>query len=81
MKVRQCVLKEDVSITFTPDEIWDLIVICEGSKVFHQDNMRKHAKGTVPYEDYCKMAKSAERLQNKIIEVRNQNGVIEEIEV
>jgi hypothetical protein len=24
------VLKEDVSITFTPDEIWQLIACCEG---------------------------------------------------
>lgn len=33
MKVKQCVLKEDVSITFTPDEIWELIVCCEGGQV------------------------------------------------
>lgn len=81
MKVKQYVLKENVSITFTPDEIWELILICEGDKVFNQDNMRKHTKGTVPYEDYCAMAKSAERMQNKIIEVRKQYGVIEEVEV
>jgi hypothetical protein len=34
MKVKHYVLKEDVSITFTPDEIWGLIVICEGDKSY-----------------------------------------------
>ena len=81
MKVKQCVLKENVSITFTPEEIWELILICEGAKVFNQDNMRKYAKGTVQYVDCCRMAKSAERVQNKIISVRNKYGVIEEVEV
>ena len=37
---KQYVLKDDVSITFTPDETQQLIVICEGDKVFNKNAMR-----------------------------------------
>ena len=81
MRVKQCVLKQDVSITFTPEEIWELILICEGDKVFNQENMRKHSHGTMPYEDYHRMAESADKMQKKIMEARSQYGVIEEVEI
>ena len=81
MKVKRYVLKEDVAITFTPKEVWDLILICEGSKVFNQENMRGHSPGTMLYKDYKRMAKTAERMQNKLIEIRNSYSVIEEVEV
>ena len=55
MKLKRCVLKEDVSITFTPEEIWELILICEGSKVFNRENMRKHSPKTTYYGDYKSM--------------------------
>jgi hypothetical protein len=42
MMAKQYVLKEDVSITFTPDEIWQLIVICEGDKVLNKNAMRQY---------------------------------------
>lgn len=81
MKVKHYVLKEDVAITFTPEEVWDLILICEGDKVFNQENMRKYSPGTMLYKDHKRMAKTAERMQNKFIDIRNSYGVIEEVEV
>lgn len=80
MKMMQYVLKEDVAITFTPEEILDLILICEGDKVFNQNNMREFSKGTMPHEDYRRMAESADRMQKKIIEIRNSYSVLEEVE-
>lgn len=81
MKTKHYVLKEDVSITFTPEEIWELVLICEGSKVFNQANMRDFSPGTAPYEDYKSLAEIAERMQDKIIGVRKQYGVLEEVEI
>ena len=73
------VLKEDVSITFTPDEIWQLIVICEGDKVFNQKAMRQYCKGSRAYNDYKELYDWAEKVQNKIIDIRNTHGVLEDI--
>ena len=73
------VLKEDVSITFTPDEIWDLIVICEGDKSYNKDAMNQYPKGSKGYNEYQKLFEAAERMQKKIIEIRNANGVLEEL--
>ena len=81
MKVKQYVLKEDISITFTPEEIWELILICDGDKVFNQNNMREFSNGTMPYEDYRRMAESADRMQKKIMEARRQYSVLEEAEI
>ena len=78
MKAKCYVLKEDVSITFTPDEIWDLIVICEGDKSFCKDAMSKYPKGSRAYHEYKDSFETAERMQKKIIEIRNANGVLEE---
>ena len=74
------VLKEDVSITFTPDEIWDLIVICEGSKSFNKDSMSEYPKGSKAYTDYKHLFERAEKMQNKIINIRNAQGVLEEVD-
>lgn len=73
------VLKENVSITFTPDEIWELIICCEGSKSYHKDIMRQYPKGSRGYIEHEGMFKRAEELQQKIIDIRNANGVLEEI--
>ena len=73
------VLKEDVSITFTPDEIWQLIAICEGDKVFNQNAMRQYRKGSRAYNDYKELYDCAEKMQQKIIDIRNANGVLEEV--
>ena len=73
------VLKEDVSITFTPDEIWDLIVICEGDKSFCKDAMNQYPKDSRAYNEYKDSFETAERMQKKIIEIRNANGVLEDI--
>ena len=78
-KAKCCVLKEDVSITFTPEEIWQLIVICEGDKSYCQDAMNSYPKGSKAYSTYKDSFEIAERMQNKIIEIRNANGVLEEI--
>lgn len=80
MKAKCYVLKEDVVITFTPEEICDLIIICEGSKVFNYENMRKHSTNTTPYKDYKRMAEAAKRMQSKIIKIRNSHGTLEELE-
>jgi hypothetical protein len=79
MKAKCYVLKEDVSITFTPDEIWDLIVICEGSKSFNKDAMSQYPKGSKGYTEYKQLFERAERIQKKIIDIRNAHGVLEEI--
>ena len=73
------VLKEDVSITFTPDEIWDLIVICEGDKSYNKDAMNQYPKGSKGYNEYKQLLGRTERMQKKIIELRNKHGVLEEI--
>ena len=76
---KRYILKKDVSITFTPDEIWDLIVICEGDKSFCKDAMNQYPKGSRAYNDYKDSFETAERIQKKIIEIRNTKGVLEEI--
>lgn len=73
------VLKEDVSITFTPDEIWELIVICEGDKVFNKNAMRQYREGSRAYNEYKELYDLAEKMQQKIIDIRNTHGVLEEI--
>ena len=40
------VLKEDVSITFTPEEIWQLIVCCEGDKSYCKNAMEQYPKNS-----------------------------------
>jgi hypothetical protein len=78
--VAKCyVLKEDVSITFTPDEIWELIVICEGDKFFCRDAMNQYPKGSRAYNEYKESFEIAERMQKKIIDIRNKYGTLEEI--
>lgn len=81
MKVKHIVLKEDVSITFTPDEIWDLILICESSRSYHHDSMVSYPKGSKGYDEYKRLKEMSERIQNKIFEIRDKYGVIEETEV
>ena len=81
MKVKHKILKEDVSITFTPDEIWDLIFICESSKSYYHDSMNEYPKGSKGYEEYKRLKEMPERMQNKIIEVRERYGVLVEEEV
>ena len=73
------VLKEDVSITFTPDEIWELIMCCEGAKSFHKDIMSRYPKGSRGHIEHEGMFKEAEEMQQKLIDIRNANGVLEGI--
>ena len=73
------VLKEDVSITFTPDEIWNLIVICDGSMSYNKDAMNSYPKNSRGYLEYKELYDSAEAMQKKIIAIRNANGVLEDI--
>lgn len=73
------VLKEDVSITFTPDEIWQLIVCCEGDKSYCKDAMNKYPKNSNGYNEYKQLYEEAEKMQQKIIAIRNANGVLEDI--
>ena len=81
MKVKHIVLKEDVSITFTPEEIWDLILICESSGSYYHDSMVSYPKGSKGYDEYKRLKEMPERMQKKIIDIRNKYGVIEETEV
>ena len=76
---KRCVLKKDLEITFTPDEIWELIVICEGDKSYCKEAMNQYTKGSRGYNAYKDLFEKAERMQKKIIELRNANGVLEEI--
>ena len=73
------VLKEDVSIIFTPDEIFELIVCCEGEKFYCKDAMNKYPKNSKGYNEYKHLYERAEKMQNKIIDIRNANGVLEDI--
>ena len=81
MKVKQKVLKEDVCIKFTPDEIWDLILICEGAMSYCKDAMNSYPKGSKGYNEYKRLMSIPERMQNKIIDIRNKLSVLEEVEV
>ena len=79
MKAKCYVLKEDVSITFTPEEFLELILICEGDKVLNQEAMRQYPKGSKGYEEYKRLAEIPERVQNRVFDIRKQYGVLEEI--
>ena len=76
---KQYVLKEDLSITFTPEEIWNLVFICEGAKVLNQGYMRDYPKGSKGYTEYKRLADIAEKMQKKITTERNANSVLEDI--
>lgn len=73
------VLKEDVSITFTPAEVWQLILCCEGALSYYRDAMNKYPKNSKGYNEYNKLYEEAEKIQQKIINIRNANGVLEEV--
>jgi len=73
------VLKEDVSITFTPDEIWQLIVYCEGEISYCKNAMDQYPKNSLGYIEYKELHDKAKVMQQKIIAIRNANGVLEEI--
>ena len=73
------VLKENVSITFTPDEIFDLIICCEGDKSYCKNAMDQYPKGSLGYLEYKKLYDKAEEMQQKIIDIRNAHGVLEEV--
>lgn len=78
-KTKQYVLNKDVSITFTPDEIWELILICEGDMSYCHDAMNSYPKGSRGYNEYKRLREIPERMQKKIIAIRNANSVLEEI--
>ena len=81
MKIKCKELKENVSITFTPEEIWELILICEGDISYCKDAMNSYPKGSKGYEEYKRLKEIPERMQKKIMAVREKYGVLEEIEV
>lgn len=76
---KQYVLKNDVSITFTPEEIWELIIICEGDMSYCKDAMNSYPKNSKGYNEYKRWREIPERMQKKIIAIRNANSVLEEI--
>lgn len=73
------VLKEDISITFTPDEIFELIICCEGDKSYCKDAMNKYPNNSKGYNEYKHLYERAEKMQKKIIELRNAHSVLEDI--
>lgn len=76
---KQYVLKKDVSITFTPDEIWELILTCEGAMSYYKDAMNRYPKNSKGYNEYKHLRGIPERMQKKLIAIRNANSVLEEI--
>ena len=76
---KQYILKKDVSITFTPEEIWDLILICEGDISYCHDAMNSYPKGSKGYNEYKRLKEIPKRMQKKIIDIRNANSVLEDI--
>ena len=62
-------------LPFTPDEIWQLIVICEGDKVFNQNAMRQYRKGSKAYNEYKELC-WAEKMQKLL---RSEITVLEEV--
>ena len=81
MKVKHYVLKEDVSVTLTPEDILELILICEGDKSYNKEAMSKYPKNSKGYIEYKELYDRAEKMQQRIIEIRNTNAVLEEVEV
>lgn len=73
------ILKDDVSITFTPDEVWDPILICEGDMSYCKDAMNTYPKNSKGYNEYKQLREIPERMQKKIIAIRNANSVLEDI--
>jgi hypothetical protein len=43
--------------------------------------MNQYPKGSKGYNEYKQLFDRAERMQKKIIEIRNANGVLEEAEI
>ena len=80
MKVKHHILKENVTITLTPDEVFDLIVICEGDIVLSKQYMRNFKRNSKGWKEFKKAKERAVRMQNKFITIRN-TGPIEEIEI
>lgn len=76
---KQYVLKKDVSITFTPDEIWELILTCGGAMSYYKDAMNRYPKNSKGYNEYKHLREIPERMQKKLIAIRNANSVLEEI--
>lgn len=76
---KQYVLKNNISITFTPEEIWELILICEGDMSYCKDAMNSYPKNSKGYNEYKRLREIPERMQKKIIAIRNANSVLEEI--
>ena len=72
-------LKKDVSITFTPKELWNLTVACEGARTFYKDLMRKYPEGSRGYKEYQESYETTVILQQKLIDARNANSEVEEI--
>lgn len=81
MKVKHYVLKEDLSITFTPEEILELILICEGDMSYCKDAMNSYPKNSKGYNEYKRLREIPERMQKKIMELRNAHSVLEETEI
>lgn len=77
MRIKCHELQTDVVMTFTPDEIWDLIVICEGSKVLYKQYMREVVKNSLLWKDYKNLLEKAQKIQEKFINVRNLGPIVE----
>ena len=78
MKIRRHILQESVTVTLTPDEIDELIVICEGSIVLDSMYMRDHKRNSKVWEDYKSLKETAERIQNKFVDIINTGPIVEE---
>lgn len=81
LKIKCHVLKEDVSITLTPDEIWELILCCEGAKSYNKEAMNQYPKNSKGYTEYKELYDRAEKMQHKIIDIRNAHSILEEQDV
>ena len=78
MKIKRHVLQENVTVTFTPDEIDELILICQGDKVLNSMYKRDFKRNSKWWKEYESLEKMAERMQNKFIDILYTGPIIEE---
>ena len=80
MKVKYHVLEKDVTVTFTPEEINELILICDASQVLHRQLMRRCKRNTEHWNDYKRMVERDNRVLKRFTDIL-ASGPIKEIDV
>ena len=80
MKVKCHVLEKDVTVTFTPTEVNELICICDASKMLHEQMMKGLARNTEAWNKYKRLVERDKRIQKKFSDIL-ASSPLKEIEI